>query len=167
VATVVLRGWNRGELSPDGKVRCRLLTSPVVGPKSQVVELPVKPLIVVGVVAAVVGGLLGTGMTLLLTGSGAVKVAGKQGPAGPPGDPGPPGPRGRQGAPGDSGDLTDVQSPLDDLDSRVSDLEDVGADSRLSDLDDRVSTLETFKDSACTAFGVSDISDLFDASSGC
>src|SRR5262249_37158841 len=97
---------------------------------------------------------------LLLTSSGAIKVAGKQGPAGPPGDPGPPGPRGRQGPPGESGDRSDVQSSLDDLASRVSDLEDVDADSRLSDL-------ETFKDSACTAFGLSDISDLFDASSGC
>jgi hypothetical protein len=129
---------------------------------TRVGELALKPLVIVGAVASLCGGILGVGATLLLSESGAIKLAGKEGPPGPLGDQGPQGLRGRQGPPGEPGDVEEVQSSVDDLDSRVSDLE-----SSADDADSRLSRLESFKDSACTAFQLSDISDLFDASSGC
>jgi hypothetical protein len=125
-------------------------------------EISVKLVVVVGAVAAVCGGILGAGTTIVLSESGAIMLAGKEGPPGAAGEQGLQGPRGRQGPPGESGDIEDVQSSVDDLDSRVSDLE-----SNADDSDSRLSTVESFKDSACTAFQLSDVSDLYDASIGC
>jgi hypothetical protein len=57
-----------------------------------------------------------------------------------------------------------VQSELDDVDSRVSDLEGLDAETQLADQEDRLSTLESFKDSLCSDFTLSDISEINDLS---
>jgi hypothetical protein len=56
---------------------------------------------------------------------------------------------------------------MDDLDSRVSDLEGIDADAQLSDHEDRLSALESFKDAMCASAPLSDISDINDLAVGC
>ena len=122
-------------------------------------DAPLKPLLIVGAIAALAGGALGTGATVLLTDSGVLEVSGKEGKKGPPGDKGP---RGAPGPQGPQGDVGDAQSQIDDLDSRVSDLENIDVESGLSDLDSRVSDLETFQSGLCDELLISGASILND-----
>ena len=115
-----------------------------------------KPLLMVGTVAAVLGASLGTASTALLADAGTIRISGKEGP---PGDKGPQGVRGPKGPQGDVGD---AQSDLDDLDSRVSSLEGVDAESELADLDSRASDLETFQSDLCDEMLFSSASILSD-----
>ena len=82
------------------------------------------------------------------------------------GPPGARGPRGDTGPPGPAGTVDGFD--LDDLESRVSDIESADPDSRLSQLegidsDSRLSDLESFRDDLCSAFSTAGapIEDLY------
>ena len=115
-------------------------------------DLALRPLVLVGVAAAIIGGLFGAGLTVLLSETGVLELAGKEGP---PGERGPQGAPGPEGPPGEAGDVSDLESTVEDLDSRVSDLEDGDADSRLSDLED-------FQSGLCSQMQLSDLSAVSD-----
>jgi hypothetical protein len=92
------------------------------------------------------------GVCILSAGIGTcvTSLLAEQGPAGPQGVPGP---RGFAGPPGRSADVSyevsDLQAAVDDLDFRVSGLEDSVAYGDIDALDSRISDLESLVDDLC------------------
>ncbi len=105
-----------------------------------------KALAAVALIATVVGAGVGTATTLLV---------GDPGPRGPQGEPGPAGPRGAPGPPGDTSAAEDavagLAAELDDLDSRVSELESAGTVSEddIADLQSQIDDLSSLASDIC------------------
>jgi hypothetical protein len=101
---------------------------------------PWKRVILVAVLSTVIGAAVGTGITLAM---GEPGPQGERGPAGETGAQGPPGP------PGQSADVSDLTNRLDDVESRLDAIDNGFAFTSLDDLDSRVSDLESSVDELC------------------
>ena len=105
-----------------------------------------KLLTAVALIATVVGAGVGTATTLLV---------GDPGPAGPQGERGPAGPGGPPGPPGDTSAAEDavasLAAELDDLDSRVSELEAGGqvSEDDIADLQSQIDDLSSLASDIC------------------